>query len=78
MTYSGAAYNHAQLYTPPHGVIDVVGKEEEDSETYSGELSPVEDYPNKGKLESDVFATSIKQEKDELLNNNDHSVEIST
>lgn len=77
MTYSGAAYNHTQLYTPPHGVIDVVGKEEEDSETYSGDLSPVEDYSNKGKLEGD-FTTSIKQEKDELLNNNDHSVEIST
>lgn len=77
MTYSGNAYNHTQLYTPPHGLIDVVGKEEEDSETYSGKFSPVEDY-TKGKLEGGVFPANIKQEKDELLNNNDCSVDMTT
>lgn len=63
------AYNQTQLYTPPHSdnIIDVVGKEDEDSESMSEETPP-EDY-SIGK---------VKQEKDEITNNNDQTIEIAT
>ncbi|KAF2902873.1 hypothetical protein ILUMI_03315 [Ignelater luminosus] len=78
VTYSGSNYNQTQLYTPQHhhSGIDVVGKEEDDSETYSEETS-AEDY-SKHKLETNSFMGNIKQEKEEILNNNDQGIEIST
>lgn len=62
-------YSQTQLYTPPHSdsVIDVVGKEDEDSESMSEETPP-EDY-SMGK---------VKQEKEEITNNNDQTIEIAT
>lgn len=60
------SYNQTQLYTPPHSdnIIDVVGKEDEDSESLSEETPP-EDY-------------SVKQEKEEFSNNNDQTIEVAT
>lgn len=74
VTYSGCdPYNQTQLYTPPHShnVIDVVGKDDDDSEEYSEETTSV-DYHHHNDT------TKIKQEKDEILNNNDQPLEIST
>lgn len=74
VTYSGGdPFNQSGLYTPPnpHGMA----KEDEDSETYSEE-SPQEDYPV-GKMNFGT-PTTIKEEKDEMLNNNDQSLEVST
>ncbi|XP_017774324.1 PREDICTED: transcription factor hamlet-like isoform X2 [Nicrophorus vespilloides] len=60
ITCSSDPYSQTRLYTPPHnnqsGVIDVVGRDDDDSETYS-EGSPPEDFS--------------KHAKDEILNNND-------
>lgn len=63
------AYNQTQIYTSPHpdNIIDVVGKEDEDSESLSEETPP-EDY-SVGK---------VKQEKEEITNNNDQPMEIAT
>ncbi|XP_018561523.1 MDS1 and EVI1 complex locus protein EVI1-like isoform X3 [Anoplophora glabripennis] len=76
VTYSGAQdyYNvTTRLYTasPPGHDIDVVGKEDEDSETYS-EIA--EDFSSTHKN----FDPKIKQEKEELLNNNDQTIKVST
>uniref|UniRef100_A0A1Y1L9R5 C2H2-type domain-containing protein n=1 Tax=Photinus pyralis TaxID=7054 RepID=A0A1Y1L9R5_PHOPY len=74
VTYSGSNFNQAQLYNPSHNHsnIDVVSKEEDDSESYSDGTSPVDDYPKK------VDMGIVKQEKDEILNNNDQALEIPT
>jgi ecotropic virus integration site 1 protein len=65
VTYSGDPYNQTRIYTPPsHNVIDVVGKDDDDSETYSEE-APLEEFPS-NKIE------------DEVLNNNDQTLKIST
>ncbi|KAH0808795.1 hypothetical protein GEV33_013996 [Tenebrio molitor] len=46
VTYSGDPYNQTRIYTPPsHNVIDVVGKDDDDSETYSEE-APLEEFPS--------------------------------
>ncbi|KAI4457222.1 zinc finger protein [Holotrichia oblita] len=75
VTYSGGdSFNQTGLYTPPN--THNLQKEDEDSETYSEE-SPQEDYPvNKMNF---AQSASVKQEiKDEMLNNNDQSLEVST
>lgn len=82
VTYSGCdPYNQTQLYTPPHShnVIDVVGKDDDDSEEYSQEYSegvtttqPVDVHHHS------ETSSKIKQDKDEMLNNNDQPLEIST
>ncbi|XP_063931759.1 transcription factor hamlet-like isoform X5 [Zophobas morio] len=62
VTYSGE-YNQTRIYTPPsHSVIDVV-KDDDDSEGYSEE-APLEDFA--GKVD------------EEVLNNNDQTIKIST
>ncbi|XP_022916421.2 transcription factor hamlet-like isoform X1 [Onthophagus taurus] len=67
VTYSGMEhFNQTRLYTPPSN--QNVSKDDDDSETYS-ESSPPEDYSTK---------IDIKQEKDEIINNNDQNLEIST
>ncbi|XP_044272556.1 transcription factor hamlet-like isoform X2 [Tribolium madens] len=66
VTYAGGdSYNQTRIYTPPsHSVIDVVGKDEDDSETYSEE-APLEDF-------------SANKIEDEVLNNNDQTIKVST
>lgn len=74
VTYSGSdTYNQTQLYTPPHphNVIDVVGKDDDDSEEYSEE-TPAEDFRGNN------FDSKVKPEKEEILNNNDQPLEITT
>lgn len=69
VTYSGNEYfNPTRLYTspPPSQDIDVVGKDDEDSETYS-EITE----------ESSTNPISFGTKKDELLNNND-TIQVST
>lgn len=80
VTYSGAdSYNQTHLYTPPHhnNVIDVVGKDDDDSESYSEDPSPTEDLSSRGHLDN-PFDSKIKQEKEEIFNNNDQTIEITT
>lgn len=77
VTYTGPeTYNQTHLYTPPNSqnIIDVVGKEDDDSESYS-DGSPPEDYTIS---KMDSYESKIKHEKDEMLNNNDQALEIST
>ncbi|XP_076271472.1 transcription factor hamlet-like isoform X2 [Rhynchophorus ferrugineus] len=58
-------YNPTRLYTPPfQNDIDVVGKEDDDSEVYSNES--VEEFSKK------------ETNKEVLLNNNDQPIEVST
>ncbi|XP_030758572.1 histone-lysine N-methyltransferase PRDM16-like isoform X2 [Sitophilus oryzae] len=58
-------YNPTRLYTPPfQNDIDVVGKEDDDSELYSN--ASVEDFSKKD------------ASKEEILNNNDQSIEVTT
>ncbi|KYB25847.1 Transcription factor hamlet-like Protein [Tribolium castaneum] len=66
VTYAGGdPYNQTRIYTPPsHSVIDVVGKDEEDSETYSEE-APLEEF-------------AANKIEDEVLNNNDQTIKVST
>ncbi|RZC34119.1 transcription factor hamlet-like, partial [Asbolus verrucosus] len=66
VTYSGSdPYNQTRVYTPPsHNVIDVVGKDDEDSETYSEE-TPLEDFANN--------ISSKHRQEEEVLNNNDQT-----
>lgn len=87
VTYSGAdPYNQTHLYTPPHlnNVIDVVGKDDEDSESYSEDPSPTEELSrtrNHLSIENSFDNNGIKKEKDEMFNNNvtsDQSIQIST
>ncbi|KAK4873680.1 hypothetical protein RN001_013040 [Aquatica leii] len=73
VTYSGSNFNQTQLYNSQHNQTMDVGKEEDDSETYSEGTSPIEDF-SKNKLDTG----GVKQEKEEILNNNDHNLEIST
>lgn len=76
VTYSGQEYYNVttRLYaaSPASHDIDVVGKEDEDSETYS-EIA--EDFSSSNKTN---FDPKIKQEKEELLNNNDQTIKVST
>lgn len=77
VTYTGSdSYNQTHLYTPSNNVIDVVGKDDDDSESYSEDPSPTEDISSRGL--DNVFENKIKQEKDELFNNNDQTIEITT
>lgn len=77
VTYSGNNYNNqTQLYTPPRHHHDAMAKEEDDSEAYSEEMSAAEDY-SKGKYDTGAYGTTIKKEKDEIINNNDQGLEIS-
>ncbi|KAJ8959672.1 hypothetical protein NQ318_021862 [Aromia moschata] len=73
VTYGGQDYyNPTTLYaSPTNHDIDVVGKEDDDSESFS---ETAEDYTNN---RSD-FESKIKQEKEELLNNNDQTIKVST
>ncbi|KAJ8980786.1 hypothetical protein NQ317_019452 [Molorchus minor] len=73
ITYSGQEYlNNTTLYSSGSNQdIDVVGKEDEDSEDFSEA--------------ADGFATcrtdfddQIKKEKEELINNNDQTIKVST
>lgn len=73
VTYTGnETYNQAHLYTPSNNVIDVVGKNDEDSESYSEDPSPTEEISSRG-LE---FDNKIKQDKNEMFNNNEQTVQI--
>ncbi|GJQ86123.1 hypothetical protein Trydic_g15277 [Trypoxylus dichotomus] len=76
VTYSGGdSFSQTGLYTPPNA--HNLQKDDEDSETYSEE-SPQEDYPV-SKVNFSSGSSTIKQEiKDEILNNNDQSLEVST
>lgn len=62
-------YNPTRLYSSPpsNQDIDVVGKDEEDSESYSEATE-----------EPSTNAVSFESKKDELLNNNDQAIEVST
>ncbi|KAJ8948049.1 hypothetical protein NQ314_008475 [Rhamnusium bicolor] len=73
VTYGGQDYyNPTRLYdSPSNQDIDVVGKEDDDSETYS---EVAEDFSS----HKSNFDPKIKQEKEELLNNNEHTIKIST
>lgn len=64
VTYSGTdPYNQTRIYnSPSHNVIDVVGKDDDDSETYSEE-TPIEDF-------------SSNKIDDEVLNNNDQTIKV--
>lgn len=69
VTYSGDSYNQTRIYTPPsHGVIDVVGKDDEDSESYSEEPILGQDFEHKHRPEG----------VDEVLNNNEQTIKILT
>lgn len=79
VTYSGNdAFNQSHLYTPthPNNVIDVVGKDDDDSESYSEDPSPTEELTTR--VIDNTFDSKIKQEKEEMFNNNDQTIEIST
>ncbi|KAK9888053.1 hypothetical protein WA026_000330 [Henosepilachna vigintioctopunctata] len=73
VTYSGGEpYNQTRLFSPPsHNIIDVVGKDDEDSESFS-EDTPFSDH----KIET--FGIKMKQERDEILNNNEQPIELTT
>ncbi|XP_074032184.1 transcription factor hamlet isoform X2 [Leptinotarsa decemlineata] len=60
-------YNNSRVYntSPLNNDIDVVGKEDEDSETYS-------------EVADEYLTQTMKQEKEKLLNNNDQTIEVST
>lgn len=62
-------YNPTRLYNSPpsNQDIDVVGKDEEDSESYSEATE-----------EPSTNSVSYDSKKDELLNNNDQTIEVST
>ncbi|CAH1995375.1 unnamed protein product [Acanthoscelides obtectus] len=62
-------YTPTRLHASPtnnENDIDVVGKDEDDEESFTAETS------------TEDFDTKLKQEKDGLLNNNDHPIEVST
>lgn len=74
VTYSGnEPYNQTRLFSPPsHNIIDVVGKDEEDSESFS---DPPEDYND---LKSEDYDIKVKTERDEIINNNEQPIELTT
>lgn len=70
VTYgSNEYYNPTRLYSSPPSSqdIDVVGKDDEDSESYSEAI----EEPSTNQL-------SFESNKEELLNNNDQTIEVST
>ncbi|KAG5889060.1 hypothetical protein JTB14_020413 [Gonioctena quinquepunctata] len=74
VTSGGAEYfNTTRSYngSPLNNDIDVVGKDDDDSETYS---EVAEDYLTS----KSNFDRPRKQEKEQLLNNNDQTIEVST
>ncbi|XP_044759685.1 transcription factor hamlet-like isoform X1 [Coccinella septempunctata] len=76
VTYSGnEPYSQTRLFSPPsHNIIDVVGKDEEDSESFS-DGTPPEDY---AELKSEDYEMKIKSEREEVLNNNEQPIELTT
>ncbi|KAL3274021.1 hypothetical protein HHI36_015439 [Cryptolaemus montrouzieri] len=76
VTYTGGEpFNQTRLFSPPtHNIIDVVGKDDEDSESFS-EGIPAEDFSDH-KMEN--FDVKLKQDRDEILNNNEQPIELTT
>lgn len=71
VAYGTDTFNPTRIYTPPsHNMVDIVGKDDEDSEAYSEETPP-DDFSTHKDFES-------KAEVREVLNNNDQTINVST